>query len=192
MSKALIVLLAIFSLALYIGRAVVAGLVLNDTVDGRFDVSGESPITPNLIIMTLITSMVGCASSLTGLLHLKEWTPESRLVGVGVGLIACMLDFLTMGFAAKQWERGAFDGGDLEARVQFIGIAAVVQAVSQMLYVASIYMARVEKEMIDQVQEDDEDVKQEEEVDAEQAALLPTPQAEIEPVVEYDEEESEC
>jgi len=58
------------------------------------------------------------------------------MVGVGVGVIAGMLDMLCMGYAAKQWEVGggqfsSFDVG-LSAQAQAVGALAVAQVSANM------------------------------------------------------------
>ena len=89
--KVLIVFLALVSFALYLARAIVAGVSvnvrLNKTLDGsagELMLNGwENIMTPTLVQTTLIVSMIGLASAFAGLLHIKEWSPASRLVGVG-------------------------------------------------------------------------------------------------------------
>jgi hypothetical protein len=149
MSKSAIIGLAALNLAFYGARSITAGVMVNDTFNGDTNVLEESAITPTLVQTTLIVSMIGCASAFAGFLHFAEWTSASRLVGVGVGVIACMLDLLAMGFAGKQWELGARGDGDLSGRAQFIGSAAVIQVVTQIAYVASIYKTPVEQDTED-------------------------------------------
>jgi hypothetical protein len=163
MSKTVIVGLAVLNLALYGSRSITAGVMVNDTFNGDTNPLEESAITPTLVQTTLIVSMIGCASAFAGFLHYTEWTPASRLVGVGVGVIACMLDLLAMGFAGKQWELGARGDGDLAARVQFIGAAAVIQVATQITYVASIYKTPVDQETKDVKQMIDEEIPLEKE-----------------------------
>ena len=138
--------LALTNLALYLARAAVAGTMINDTLNGESNLGiDENAATPILVQTTLILSMIGFASSFAGLLHLKEWSSASRLVGVGVGVIACMLDFLACAYAIKMWEIGGdnLEEGELGERAQTVGSIAVIQVVTQLLFVGVIFKTPV-------------------------------------------------
>lgn len=136
--KGTVVLAALLNLGFYGVRAIVAGTMINDRLNGDV-VSDENVVTPILVQTTLIVSMIGCASGFAGMLHNKEWSSSSRLVGIGVGVIACMLDLLAFGYASKQWQVGDDDLSEsLGGRAQFIGAAAAIQVATQIIYVAVI------------------------------------------------------
>jgi len=59
-------------------------------------------VTPVFIIVTLIASMVGLASVLAGLHHVRVWRTESLAAAGAVSLIAWLLTLLAMGIASKE------------------------------------------------------------------------------------------
>jgi len=132
--------LGLFNLALYITRSSIAGDVYNATVDGQS--MDKNSGAPALITITLIGGMIGCASGLVALLHYNSWSPASQLIATGVGMIACNLDLLGLGYAAKMFQIG----GDLDSRLELIGVFAIVQAVTQAIYVGVILKTPTDEE----------------------------------------------
>jgi hypothetical protein len=91
--------------------------------------------------------MLGTAFSFSELLHKQEWTPASCLVGVGVAAIACTMDVLAAGYAIKQRhleDKGARIKGNLSGRDQFVRSMAILQVVSQIIYVGALFGTPVE------------------------------------------------
>jgi hypothetical protein len=91
----------------------------------------------------LFHTMIGAASSFAGLLHTQERT---CLVGVSVAGIACMLDLLGAGYAIKQrkLEDEGTIKGDLSGRDQFFRCIAIIQVISQIIYVGALFCTPVE------------------------------------------------
>jgi hypothetical protein len=98
-------------------------------------------------LQTLILAMIGTACSFAGLLHEQEWIPASCLVGICVAVIACTLDVLAARYAINQRhledEKGAIKG-DLSGRDQFVRSMAILQVVSQIIYIGAIFCTPVE------------------------------------------------
>ena len=111
----------------------------------------ENAATAILTTTTLIVGMIGGASGLAGVMHWYEWSEGSRLVGTGVGLIACTLDLLVLGYGSKQWDLGCREMTSAEGvvsgctnnhigwRPQMLAWCAVLGVVLQAVYVAVLF-----------------------------------------------------
>jgi hypothetical protein len=149
MNKTIILALASASLVMYVYRLMIAGDMLNDKFNGTNETESavrgdENRATAILVQTTMIVGMIGSASAFAGLFHWSEWTDATRLVGTGVGLIACTLDLLVMGYASKQWDLGCrttngCTDSHLNWRAQMIGFCAVISVVLQAAYVGIIF-----------------------------------------------------
>jgi hypothetical protein len=94
----------------------------------------------------LILAMIGTFASFAGLLQKQEWTPASYLVGVGVAVIVCTLDLLAAGYAIKkrQLEDEGTIKGDLSGRDHFVRSMAIIEVISQIIYVGALFATPVE------------------------------------------------
>lgn len=160
-TKLFIFALACFNLVLYAARAIVAGQTLNDEIyiesgDYPNDFGAWSDVF--LIVYTLPACTTGGAASVFTLIHVFEWTKASRLVALGLAILGLFADFLDMSHAAKQWQQGSwdeemYDAESLDARLHFVGVAAVVGAFTQMLMVAALFFFKLTTTTNDQVEE---------------------------------------
>jgi hypothetical protein len=73
-------------------------------------------------------------------------TVIAGLVGVGVAVIACTLNVLAAGYAIKQrhLEDEGTIKGDLSGRDQFVRSMAIIQVISQIIYVGALFGTPVE------------------------------------------------
>ena len=136
-AKLPILALCAFNFALYGTRALLGGHILNGIIEGDNEPVRQSNVTELLLEMTLITCMIGAATSLFGFLHLKEWNESSRMVALGLGLVSFLMECLVTGYAGKQWE---LTGDLLEDRLHFMGIAAPVAALTMLLFVVAVFL----------------------------------------------------
>lgn len=69
--------------------------------DERFGFAGNV-VTPTFLLIVLVASMVGIASTLAGAHHLRVWRTESLAGAAAAAAIAWLLTLLAMGLACKQ------------------------------------------------------------------------------------------
>lgn len=148
MGRSLIAILSIFSFILYAVRAVLSGLILNDTFNGEPVIGEEqNQVSFWLTLATIINSMIGLAAAVAGILHYMEWNSASRFgTVVGVAVVA-MLDLFILGLAAKQWQVGGDmlpDG--LGARETMLGALAVIATTSTSAFLVSALFSDVSDE----------------------------------------------
>uniref|UniRef100_A0A7S3P9C3 Uncharacterized protein n=1 Tax=Amphora coffeiformis TaxID=265554 RepID=A0A7S3P9C3_9STRA len=129
--------LCAFNFCLYGTRALLGGHIINGIIEGDNEPIRQSAVTFLFLQTTLLTCMFGIAATLFGFVHVKEWTDTSRMVAMGLGLIACMMEFLTTGYGGKQWE---LTGDLLEDRLHFMGVSAPVEAFTMLLFVGVLFM----------------------------------------------------
>ena len=129
--------LCIFNFCLYGTRALLGGHIINGIIEGDNDPRSQSTVTYLFLQTTLLACMFGVAATLFGFVHVKEWTDTSRLVAMGLGLIAFFMECLATGYGGKQWE---LTGEELEDRLHFMGVSAPVEAFTMMLFVGVLFM----------------------------------------------------
>jgi len=149
--------MAVLSIAFYFVRSAVAGDMLNGRLDGAISI-GENAVTPLVVQTTMIVSLIGLASGFSGVLHFKEWNNTMRLVGTGVGMIACNLDLLCFGYSCKMLSVGCIGvctAGGLSGKALFIAAGAIIQVFIQITYVIVIYLTPLdEPSFIEEAAED--------------------------------------
>jgi len=115
--KSLVGFLLLWNFCMYVGVGVIAGWALNKALDHTYSTGsgtalpiGFSPVyfpmgneaTGFMVIFALIAAVVGAASSLSGLHHLRVWTAHSLASSAASAMTAWAFTLLAMGLACKE------------------------------------------------------------------------------------------
>ncbi|GLJ44508.1 hypothetical protein SUGI_0934300 [Cryptomeria japonica] len=117
--KSLAGFLLVLNLCMYVTVAAIAGWALNNAIDHHYVTGPKSSIpvgfsfsplffpigneaTGFMVIFSLIAGVVGAASCVSGLHHLRVWTAESLASTVSSAMTAWALTLLAMGLACKE------------------------------------------------------------------------------------------
>ncbi|KAL3851443.1 hypothetical protein ACJIZ3_013325 [Penstemon smallii] len=88
------------------------------------------------VLFSLIAGVVGVASAISGLNHLRFWDRESLPAAASAATIAWSLTLLAMGFAWKE-----IDLHIRNARLRTMEAFIIILSATQLLYIAAIYGA---------------------------------------------------
>jgi hypothetical protein len=144
--------LATFNVGLYGARAILAGYNTNQIYDGglQHSVDDETIISPLFLETTLLACMIGGAAIVFGFFHLNEWTETTRAIALAMGLLACFMEFLALGYGSKQWQLDTIvEDADLDARLQFLGAASTAATLTQLLWVSALFHFPLDNEAED-------------------------------------------
>ncbi|XP_057866231.1 membrane protein PM19L [Cryptomeria japonica] len=117
--KSLAGFLLLLNLCMYVTVAAIAGWALNKSIDHHYVTGPKSSIpvgfsfspvffpigneaTGFMVIFSLIAGVVGAASCVSGLHHLRVWTAESLASTASSVITAWALTLLAMGLACKE------------------------------------------------------------------------------------------
>ncbi|KAI5084527.1 hypothetical protein GOP47_0000696 [Adiantum capillus-veneris] len=109
----------------------IAGWALNRILDGK----GSDGAYEVFVEMALIAGVVGIASVLAGMHHLKAWRGESAAGAASAALIAWLLTLLAFGLACKEIHN--IDGRG--HRVKTLEAFVIILAFFQLLYVLVLH-----------------------------------------------------
>jgi hypothetical protein len=119
--KSLAGFLLLLNLCMFVIVAAIAGWALNNALDHTYSTGsgkafpvGFSPVyfpmgneaTGFMVIFSLIAAVVGAASCLSGLHHLRVWTAHSLASSTASSMTAWALTILAMGLACKEIHLG--------------------------------------------------------------------------------------
>ncbi|KAI4298205.1 hypothetical protein L6164_031792 [Bauhinia variegata] len=88
------------------------------------------------VTFALIAGVVGVASVISGINHVRSWTSESLPSAASAAIIAWSLTLLAMGFACKEIELEIRN-----ARLRTMEAFLIILAATQLLYIAAIHGA---------------------------------------------------
>ncbi|GAB2287629.1 hypothetical protein Dimus_022000 [Dionaea muscipula] len=86
------------------------------------------------VIFSLIAGVVGVASSIAGVSHLRSWSAESTPAAATAAIISWSLTLLAMGFACKEIELDYRN-----ARLRTLEAFTIILSATQLLYIATIH-----------------------------------------------------
>ncbi|XP_057857258.1 membrane protein PM19L [Cryptomeria japonica] len=143
MMKPVAAFILVLNLCMYIIVCATAGWALNKAIEHEIITGLETPL-PNpywavyfpmgnaatgfFIIFALIAGVVGAASCLSGLHHLRSWTGDNL---VSAALTAWGLTLLAMGLACKE-----IDLHGRNSRLKTVESFVIILSVTQLAYVA--------------------------------------------------------
>lgn len=131
--------LLLVNFALYFISAALAGSILNRNLDSNAHLNNEVPIgnvaTVAFIPIALIASVVGLASVLAGVYHVRFWRPDSLAAASATSLIAWLLTLLAMGLACKEIHTGYGRSKRLKALEAFI----IILSLFELLYFLTLH-----------------------------------------------------
>ena len=94
--------------------------------------------------------LIGGAAIVFGFFHLNEWTETTRAIALAMGLLACFMEFLALGYGSKQWQLDTIvEDADLDARLQFLGAASTAATLTQLLWVSALFHFPLDNEAED-------------------------------------------
>ncbi|KAB1208584.1 hypothetical protein CJ030_MR7G001007 [Morella rubra] len=146
-------LLLILNFCMYVVVLGIGGWAMNRAIDHGFIIGPGfdlpahfSPIyfpmgnaaTGFFVMFALIAGVVGAASAISGLNHLRSWTAESLPSAATVAAIAWTLTALAMGFACKEIELRVRN-----ARLRTMEAFLIILTATQLLYIAAIHGAAI-------------------------------------------------
>ncbi|KAL6991370.1 hypothetical protein U1Q18_009484 [Sarracenia purpurea var. burkii] len=144
-------LLLVLNFCMYVIVLGIGGWSINRAIDHGFIIGPGfdlpahfSPIyfpmgnaaTGFLVIFALIAGVVGIASVIYGLNHIRFWNVDSLPAAASAATIAWSLTLLAMGFAWKEIELESRN-----ARLKTMEAFLIILSVTQLLYIASIHSA---------------------------------------------------
>ncbi|XP_057949008.1 membrane protein PM19L-like [Malania oleifera] len=88
------------------------------------------------VMFALIAGVVGAASALSGINHLRSWTIDSLPGAASAAVIAWALTLLAMGFACKEIELRIRN-----SRLRTMEAFIIILSATQLLYIAAIHSA---------------------------------------------------
>jgi len=132
--------LLVINFLLYLVAAILAGWALNRNFDaerGQGKGGVGNNVTQNFFLpITLIACMVGLASTLAGIHHMRLFRSHSLAAAAATSLIAWLLVLLAMGLAAKQIHTGGYRPKRLKVVEAFI----IILALFELLYLLSLHL----------------------------------------------------
>ncbi|XP_024357389.1 membrane protein PM19L isoform X2 [Physcomitrium patens] len=122
---------------MYIATGAIAGWALNKNIDSSAGAGGYvgNAATFYFLPMVLIASVVGLASTLAGIHHLREWRIESLAAAASAALIAWTLTLLAFGVACKE----IHIGGPRSRKLKVVEALIIVLALFELLYLLSLH-----------------------------------------------------
>lgn len=132
--------LLVINFCLYLIAACLAGWALNRNFDAQIG-QGEggvgNGVTQNFFLpITLIACMVGLASCLAGVHHMRLFRSDSLAAAAATSLIAWLLVLLAMGLACKQ----IHTGGNRPRRLKVVEAFIIILALFELLYLLSLHL----------------------------------------------------
>ncbi|KAF6156168.1 hypothetical protein GIB67_024138 [Kingdonia uniflora] len=143
--------LLVLNLCMYIIVAVIGGWALNRAIDQGFiiDTSLQLPArffplyfpfgnaaTGFFVTFALIASVVGAASSLAGLNHIRSWHADSLPSAASVAMVAWGLTVLAMGLACKEIQLNIRN-----SRLKTMEAFLIILTATQFIYILAIHGA---------------------------------------------------
>jgi predicted membrane protein len=131
--------LLLINFCLYLIAAGLAGWALNrnfDANNGQGEGAVGNNVTQNFFLpITLIACMVGLASVLAGVHHMRLFRSDSLAAAAATSLIAWLLVLLAMGLAAKQ----IHTGGNRPRRLRVVEAFIIILAFFELLYLLALH-----------------------------------------------------
>jgi hypothetical protein len=132
--------LLVINFCLYLIAACLAGWALNRNFDAGIG-QGEGGVGNNVtqfffLPITLIACMVGLASCLAGVHHMRLFRSDSLAAAAATSLIAWLLVLLAMGLACKQ----IHTGGNRPRRLKVVEAFMIILALFELLYLLSLHL----------------------------------------------------
>ncbi|GAB2224794.1 hypothetical protein Droror1_Dr00005571 [Drosera rotundifolia] len=143
--------LLLLNFCMYVVVLCIAGWAVNRAIDHGFLIGSGlqlpahfSPIyfpmgnaaTGFFVVFALIAGVAGVASSITGVAHLRFWSPESLPASITAATISWSLTLLAMGFACKEIELQ-----HRNARLRTMEAFTIILSATQLLYIGVIHGA---------------------------------------------------
>ncbi|KAH9548587.1 hypothetical protein CY35_11G095500 [Sphagnum magellanicum] len=135
--------LLVINFILYLISAALAGWVLNKNID--YNSTGGSGVyignaaTTWFIPIALVASVVGLASTLAGVHHLRVWRTDSLAAAAATSLIAWLLTLLALGLASKEIHIGGYRPKRLKTLEAFI----IILGFFELLYFLSLHAGTI-------------------------------------------------
>ncbi|KAH8938962.1 hypothetical protein BDL97_15G011400 [Sphagnum fallax] len=129
--------LLVINFILYLIAAALAGWALNRDIDSSNGTaySVGNAATQWFLPLALIASVVGLASVLTGVHHVRVYRTDSLSAAHAASLIAWLLTLLAMGLAAKE----IHIGGPRTKRLKTLEAFIIILAFFELLYLLSLH-----------------------------------------------------
>ncbi|CAN1167275.1 Membrane protein PM19L [Linum perenne] len=149
--KSVAALLLVLNFCMYAVVLGIGGWAMNRAIDHGFIIGPGlelpahfSPIffpmgnaaTGFFVTLALIAGVVGAASALSGINHIRAWNSDSLPAAASAATIAWALTLLAMGFACKQIELEVRN-----ARLRTMEAFMIILSATQLLYIAAIHGA---------------------------------------------------
>ncbi|CAA7030648.1 unnamed protein product [Microthlaspi erraticum] len=145
-------LLLVLNFCMYVIVLGIAGWAMNRAIDHGFLIGPDfnlpahfSPIyfpmgnaaTGFFVTFALLAGVVGAASTISGLSHIRSWTVGSLPAAATAATIAWTLTLLAMGFAWKEIEISRRN-----AKLRTMEAFLIILSVTQLLYIAAVHGVR--------------------------------------------------
>ncbi|XP_052202451.1 membrane protein PM19L-like isoform X2 [Diospyros lotus] len=142
-------LLLVLNFCMYVIVLGIGGWAMNRAIDHGFIIGPGfnlpahfSPIffpmgnaaTGFLVVFSLLAGVVGAASLIAGLSHLRFWNSDSLPAAASAATIAWSLTVLAMGFACKEIQQEIRN-----ARLRTMEAFLIILSATQLLYIAVIH-----------------------------------------------------
>ncbi|BFG28037.1 hypothetical protein CerSpe_143110 [Prunus speciosa] len=144
-------LLLLLNFCMYVIVLGIGGWAMNRAIDHGFIIGPGfdlpahfSPIyfpmgnaaTGFFVTFALLAGVVGAASAISGINHIRSWTADSLPSAVAAATVAWTLTLLAMGFACKEIELRIRN-----ARLRTMEAFLIILSATQLLYIAAIHSA---------------------------------------------------
>ncbi|XP_073220731.1 membrane protein PM19L-like [Cicer arietinum] len=146
--KSIATLLLVLNFCMYVIVLGIGAWAMNRAIDHGFIIGPElklpahfSPLffpmgnasTGFFVTFSLMAGVVGAASTISGINHIRSWTSESLPSAASVATMAWTLTLLAMGFAWKEIELQIRNG-----RLKTMEAFLIILSVTQLLYIVAI------------------------------------------------------
>ncbi|XP_042488499.1 membrane protein PM19L-like [Macadamia integrifolia] len=143
--------LLVLNFCMYVVVAAIGGWALNRAIDHGFIIGPDlvlpahfSPIyfpmgntaTGFFVVFALIASVVGGASAIAGVHHIRTWDAESLPSAASIAFVAWTLTLLAMGLACKEIEKHIRN-----ARLRTMEAFLIILSATQLFYIIAIHGA---------------------------------------------------
>ncbi|CAH8355508.1 unnamed protein product [Eruca vesicaria subsp. sativa] len=151
--KSVASLLLVLNFCMYVIILGIGGWAMNRAIDHGFEIAGPdlklpahfSPIffpmgnaaTGFFVVFALLAGVVGAASTISGLSHIRSWSQGSLPSAAAAATIAWTLTVLAMGFAWKEIELHVRN-----AKLRTMEAFLIILSVTQLLYIAAVHGVR--------------------------------------------------